>query len=109
MFEMLQLEETINVSSTGSQDRCRSGQKAENVKSGAHLCLSPEVVLVGFSNFSHGVGLLVNRALREANHQMLHLRRNSSEMHRLNLRAVVRIIHVYAQTNQCPLQYSLGS
>lgn len=39
----------------------------KSASSGAHLRLSPEVVFVGLSDFRHGVGLLVHRALREDN------------------------------------------
>lgn len=37
------------------------------VSSAAYLCLGPEGVFVGFSNFRHSVGLLVHRALHEGN------------------------------------------
>lgn len=79
------------------------------MKLGAHLRLSPEVVLVGLPNFRHGVGLLVHRALNEAKHHMLHFRRNSGGIHKFNLRATVRILDVYVLTNHCALEYSLGS
>lgn len=58
-----------------SSETWSSGQNYQNVNSGAYLCLSPEVVFVGFSDFRHCIGLLVHWALHEGNQEIINDRR----------------------------------